>query len=283
MPGSAWVDATPYPDPFGSGGVVNPPLTDPIPGLSAAEVAVGAETAVDAVVDLRDASVTGLHLVEAPALPFAPDRPHRGLRGAAPWQLRLKRQIDVWGALTLLVLLLPVLLVTVAMVRLSSRGPALYVQQRVGRNGRPFRMLKLRSMHANAHQERPAIVHLNEVTGPVFKVRDDPRVTRVGRLLRRFSLDELPQLFNVLRGDMSLVGPRPPLPEEYAEYGPRERQRLRVVPGITCIWQVKGRSDLDFDTWVDMDLEYIEGWSIREDLKLLLLTIPAVVSGRGAY
>ena len=144
-------------------------------------------------------------------------------------------------------------------------------------------MFKFRSMKVEAHEDRDEILHLNELEGPVFKIRDDPRVTRVGRAIRKLSIDELPQLLNVLAGDMSLVGPRPPLPEEYETYGPRERQRLAVKPGITCIWQVSGRSDLDFETWVDMDLEYIEGWTIRQDLKLLVLTIPAVLSGRGAY
>jgi lipopolysaccharide/colanic/teichoic acid biosynthesis glycosyltransferase len=117
----------------------------------------------------------------------------------------------------------------------------------------------------------------------VFKIRDDPRLTRVGRLIRKLSIDELPQLMNVIAGQMSLVGPRPPLPEEYATYDPRARRRLSVRPGLTCIWQVSGRSDLDFRRWVDMDLEYIDTWSFGQDLKLLLLTIPAVLSGRGAY
>ena len=119
--------------------------------------------------------------------------------------------------------------------------------------------------------------------GPIFKIRDDPRVTSVGRVIRRLSIDELPQLFNVLKGDMSLVGPRPPLTEECSHYTARERQRLLVKPGVTCIWQVSGRSDLDFQTWVDMDLEYIQTWTLRLDLVLLLKTIPAVLSGRGAY
>ena len=195
----------------------------------------------------------------------------------------VKRSMDLVGALLLLVLLAPVLAIAALMVRVSSPGPALFVQERMGRHGRPFRMLKFRSMRVDAHQERIEVGHLNEATGPVFKIRDDPRLTPVGRVLRRLSLDELPQLINVVRGDMSLVGPRPPLPEEYATYDSRERRRLAVTPGITCLWQVSGRSDLDFATWVELDLKYIASWSLLLDLKILLRTIPAVLSGRGAY
>jgi lipopolysaccharide/colanic/teichoic acid biosynthesis glycosyltransferase len=144
-------------------------------------------------------------------------------------------------------------------------------------------MMKFRSMRRQAHDDRNNVIHLNEVSGPVFKIREDPRLTRVGRLMRKLSIDELPQLMNVIGGQMSLVGPRPPLPEEYETYGPRERRRLSVRPGLTCIWQVSGRSDVDFESWVNMDLEYIDTWTFRQDLKLLLLTVPAVLSRRGAY
>ena len=202
---------------------------------------------------------------------------------AAPWQLVAKRCIDIVGGAVLLVVLLPLLLVTAAAVLVSSRGPVLFLHERVGRDGKAFGMLKFRSMRVGAHEARDEILHLNQATGPVFKIADDPRITAVGRVIRKLSIDELPQLVNVLKGDMSLVGPRPPLPEEYATYSERERGRLAVTPGITCIWQVSGRSDLDFETWVEMDLEYIESWTIRKDLALMLQTIPAVVSGRGAY
>ena len=205
------------------------------------------------------------------------------LVGPRGWRKGAKRAIDLVGSSFLLLLLLPVLAVSAAAIRLSSRGPALFVQDRVGRNGEPFRMFKFRSMRVNAHDDRVDVAHLNEASGPLFKIREDPRLTRVGKVLRRLSIDELPQLLNVLRGDMSLVGPRPPLPEEYSTYGPRQRLRLVVTPGITCIWQVSGRSDLDFDTWVDLDLEYIASWSLLLDVKILLRTIPAVLSGRGAY
>jgi len=206
-----------------------------------------------------------------------------GLPAAARWQRFAKRTIDVSGSAVLIVLLSPLLLLTAMAVVLTSRGPVLYVQRRVGRTGRPFRMLKFRSMRVQADDDRDNIIHLNEVTGPVFKIREDPRITRVGRVIRRLSIDELPQLANVLTGSMSLVGPRPPLPDEVEGYSQRERRRLTVRPGLTCIWQVSGRSDVDFDTWIDLDLEYIDTWTLRKDVGLLLRTIPAVWSGRGAY
>jgi lipopolysaccharide/colanic/teichoic acid biosynthesis glycosyltransferase len=210
-------------------------------------------------------------------------RPARpvGLVGARWWQSALKRTIDLLGALALLLVLSPILIIAAAAVAFTSSGPILYRQQRVGRDGAPFTMLKFRSMHERAHEERD--LHRNEATGPVFKIRDDPRVTNVGRVLRRLSIDELPQLFNVVKGQMSLVGPRPALPEECAHYTEREMGRLLVKPGLTCRWQVSGRSDVTFDQWVDMDLEYIETWSLRQDFVLMLKTVPAVISGRGAY
>jgi lipopolysaccharide/colanic/teichoic acid biosynthesis glycosyltransferase len=206
-----------------------------------------------------------------------------GLLAAAWWQLAVKRSIDIVASAVLLLLLVPVLFLIAAAIRLTSWGPVLYVQERIGRDGRPFRMYKFRSMHVRHDLTREELLALNEVTGPMFKIRCDPRLTRVGRWLRASSVDELPQLLNVLWGDMSMVGPRPPLPEEYAVFGPRERARLSVKPGITCIWQVSGRSDLDFDTWVEMDLEYISTWTLRRDLGLLVRTIPAVLTARGAY
>lgn len=206
-----------------------------------------------------------------------------GLLFARPWQLASKRLFDIVGSTLLLVALSAPLLITALVVFFASRGPALYVQERVGLKGRRFKMLKFRTMHFEAHHARADHVDLNESVGPVFKIREDPRLTRNGRLLRRSSIDELPQLFNVLIGQMSLVGPRPPIPEEVATYGPRESQRLLVKPGLTCIWQVSGRADVDFDSWIDMDLEYIRTWSLWLDLKLLVRTIPAVLTRRGAY
>jgi lipopolysaccharide/colanic/teichoic acid biosynthesis glycosyltransferase len=209
-----------------------------------------------------------------------PERP-AGLLGARWWQLALKRTIDLIGSVAMILVLSPVLIIAAAAVAFTSPGPILYRQQRVGRDGAPFTMLKFRSMYDRAHEQRD--LQMNEATGPVFKIRDDPRVTSVGRVLRRLSVDELPQLFNVVKGEMSLVGPRPALPEECSHYTEREMGRLLVKPGLTCRWQVSGRSDVTFDQWVDMDLEYIETWSLRQDLMLMLRTVPAVISGRGAY
>ncbi len=207
----------------------------------------------------------------------------RGLPGASWWQLALKRAVDITVSVLAILMLMPLFLAVALLVKLTSRGPVMYIQQRVGRGGEPFRIIKFRSMYRDAHDRRHEHILDNMHEGPIFKIRDDPRVTPVGRAIRRLSIDEMPQLLNVLKGDMSLVGPRPPLPEEFLDYTERERRRLLVKPGVTCIWQVSGRSDLDFQTWVDMDLEYIETWSLGLDLKLLAKTVPAVLTGRGAY
>jgi lipopolysaccharide/colanic/teichoic acid biosynthesis glycosyltransferase len=212
------------------------------------------------------------------------DSPPTGLLHAGRIALLAKRATDVVGAALGLLLFAPVLLATVLAVRLTSKGPAFYVHERMGRGERPFRMIKFRSMYCDSHDRRVIYLDRNEATGPIFKIRRDPRVTPVGRIIRKTSIDELPQLINVLRGEMSLVGPRPPLLEEYATYGPRERRRLLVAPGITCLWQVSGRSTIaDFQRWVDLDLEYIETWTFSLDLLLLLRTIVAVLSTRGAW
>lgn len=168
------------------------------------------------------------------------------------------------------------------MIWLEDGGPVLFAQRRVGRFGHEFTMYKFRSMRQHAEAERAGLEAENEMDGPVFKIRHDPRITRVGRWLRRSSIDELPQLVNVLFGEMSLVGPRPPLPDEVARYQPWQRRRLSMKPGLTCIWQVSGRSRLDFETWMRLDLEYIDNWSLALDVKLLARTIPAVLSGDGA-
>ena len=205
------------------------------------------------------------------------------LLGAAWWQLAVKRALDIVMSTLAIVVLTPLLLAVALLVIVTSPGPVFYVQERVGRGGQPFRMVKFRSMYRNAHDRREEHVGQNMHQGPIFKIRDDPRITPVGRAIRRLSIDELPQFFNVLMGHMSLVGPRPALPEEFLDYTERERERLLVKPGVTCIWQVSGRSDIDFQTWVDMDLDYIETWSLLLDLKLLVRTVPAVLTGRGAY
>lgn len=196
--------------------------------------------------------------------------------------LFLRRLLDVGASLLLMPLLAPLLLIIAAWIRLDSPGPAIYRQVRCGLNGRKFTLYKFRSMHRGAEGERENLVSFNIMDGPVFKMKDDPRVTRMGRFLRRTSLDELPQLFNVLKGDMSFVGPRPPLPEEVDRYEGWQRRRLSMQPGITGLWQVSGRNDLDFNQWMKLDLKYIDEWSMWLDFKILLKTIPVVLWGKGA-
>jgi exopolysaccharide biosynthesis polyprenyl glycosylphosphotransferase len=186
-------------------------------------------------------------------------------------------------ALGILVALAPVLAVVALAVRLSSRGPVFFSQERVGQNGRAFRLWKFRSMYVDAESRRPQVEDLNESDGVLFKIRRDPRVTPVGRLLRRLSIDEMPQLWNVVRGDMSLVGPRPPLPSEVASYASEVRRRLLVKPGLTGLWQVSGRADLTWEESVRLDLHYVENWSVALDFMILWKTVGAVLHGRGAY
>lgn len=199
-----------------------------------------------------------------------------------PLQLLLKRTMDIGLAALLLVALMPLLLILGFLVKITSRGPVIYRQVRCGLYGRRFTLYKFRSMRKGAEDVLWEIRHLNEMAGPVFKMRNDPRVTTLGRLLRKSSLDELPQLWNVLKGDMSLVGPRAPLPEEVKEYTRWQRRRLSVKPGITCLWQVSGRNEVDFHEWMKLDLQYIDNWSLLLDLKILLRTFPVVVLGKGA-
>jgi exopolysaccharide biosynthesis polyprenyl glycosylphosphotransferase len=197
-------------------------------------------------------------------------------------RLILKRVLDIVGALAGLVLTAPILLATALAVRLESTGPILFRQVRCGRNGRKFQMLKFRSMCADAEKMREELMHLNEMDGPVFKIKHDPRITKVGRFIRKTSIDELPQLFNVLFGHMSLVGPRPPLPSEVAQYKPWQRRRLSVRPGITGMWQVSGRNQIDFEEWMQLDLKYIDNWSLWLDVKILFQTVPVVLLHKGA-
>ena len=199
-----------------------------------------------------------------------------------PLQLVIKRAIDLTVSLLLFVATLPIQLLAALTIKLSSPGLVYFRQIRCGLNGRHFTLLKFRTMEQGAAERLPEISHLNEMSGPVFKASKDPRLTRVGRILRRLSVDELPQLWNVIRGDMSLVGPRPPLPEEVSRYQPWQHRRLSMKPGITCLWQISGRNDLDFDRWMALDLKYIDSWSPLLDLEILVKTVPAVLSGRGA-
>jgi len=198
-------------------------------------------------------------------------------------RLVVKRMIDVVGAGFLLIATAPVIAVAGLIIRATSPGPVLFHQLRSGLNGRKFKLLKLRTMCVDAEDQQESLRHLNEMDGPVFKLHDDPRITRIGRLLRRYSIDELPQLWNVMTGDMSLVGPRPPLPHEVAQYETFERRRLSMRPGLTCSWQVGGRNEVSkFDEWVRMDLEYIDTWSLGNDARILVKTIPAVLRGTGS-
>ena len=199
-------------------------------------------------------------------------------------RLLVKRVVDIAGALALIVASAPLLLLIALGVRLTSRGPAVYRSTRMGERGETFTVFKFRSMYAGAHARRGELLDRNDFTGgTLFKLRRDPRVTPFGRLLRRLSLDELPQLFNVLGGSMSLVGPRPPLPEEVAQYGPHAHRRLLVKPGMTGLWQVSGRSDLSWDETLRLDLYYVENWSLTLDLAIIARTIWVVLTGRGAY
>ena len=197
-------------------------------------------------------------------------------------QLLAKRLIDASVSLAVLIVLLPLMLMVAVIIKLTSPGPVFFAQNRVGMNQRQFRLYKFRSMVLDAEKRKLDLEHLNERDGPAFKIENDPRTTPIGRFIRKMSIDELPQLFNVLSGEMSLVGPRPPLPEEVKRYEWLFRKRLSVKPGITCIWQISGRNSVSFEDWMEMDHEYIENWSLSLDLKILMKTVPAVLFGRGA-
>ncbi len=197
-------------------------------------------------------------------------------------QLMLKRLMDFTLSSILLSMFSPLFLAVAAAIKLESKGPVFFNQERVGLNGRRFKIVKFRSMVVNAEELRKALEAANEADGPVFKMRHDPRITHVGRFIRKYSIDELPQLFNVWMGQMSLVGPRPPIPSEVEQYSWDQRRRLSVKPGMTGLWQVSGRSDVSFDDWVDMDLAYIDTWSLAQDVRILIKTFQVVVQGRGA-
>jgi exopolysaccharide biosynthesis polyprenyl glycosylphosphotransferase len=198
-------------------------------------------------------------------------------------QMMLKRMLDVLGSLVLLVLFSPLFVIVALVVKLTSEGDAFFLQERVGYNKRKFMLFKFRTMVANAQELMPGLESQNEAAGPVFKIKNDPRITRVGRLLRRSSIDELPQLFNVLKGDMSLVGPRPLPVRDYQGFSEDwQRRRFSGRPGITCLWQVGGRCSVSFEQWMKLDLQYLDEWSLWLDLKILAQTIPAVLKGSGA-
>lgn len=227
--------------------------------------------------------------------PSAVEKPGRSLRGQpAPypvasgsgmsgWRSVVKRSADIMVSLVCLPALAIVGTLIAVVIRLDSPGPVFYRQERVGKGGRRFTMYKFRSMFRDADKMLDDLNRLNEAEGPVFKIRNDPRITRVGRFIRKTSLDELPQVINVIKGEMSLVGPRPPIPREVEKYSAYQMGRLAVIPGMTCLWQIQGRSEVSFDEWVELDLEYIRNQSLLLDLKILLKTIPAVLIGSGAW
>ncbi|MDO8689491.1 MAG: sugar transferase [Dehalococcoidia bacterium] len=229
--------------------------------------------------DLFEMSLSGVDINDLGGIPLISMR-ESSIQGV---NLFLKRAMDLSISVLVLLVTSPILLLVALAIKLDSRGPVLFTQERLGRCGKPFKIYKFRSMKAEAEKEVAKLVNLNEAEGPLFKIREDPRLTRVGRWLRRVSLDELPQLFNVLKGDMALVGPRPPLASEVGLYQEWHRKRLEAAPGVTGLWQVSGRSELPFDEMVMLDIYYIENWSPGLDAKILLRTLPAVLSGRGAY
>ena len=205
-------------------------------------------------------------------------------RGVIAASLLIKRGLDILAGTAGLLALSPLLLTVIALIKLEDRGPVFFRQTRVGLRGRLFGMWKFRSMVMNADKLKDTLLAQNEMQGGVtFKMKNDPRITRIGKWLRKFSIDEMPQLYNVLQGDMSLVGPRPPVPREVQEYTVEDRQRLLAKPGLTCFWQVGGRSEIDFHGQVRLDVEYIKSQSVWLDIKLLFKTVPAVVLGKGAY
>jgi exopolysaccharide biosynthesis polyprenyl glycosylphosphotransferase len=194
-----------------------------------------------------------------------------------------KRVFDLAVGSFILIFLIPIYPIIVLMIKLDSPGPVLYRQNRVGKGGKVFKFYKFRSMYKGADKRRKQVEKMNEQDGPVFKIKADPRITSVGRFLRRSSLDEIPQIFNVLKGDMSIVGPRPPLPQEVTRYLPWHMRRLEVKPGITCLWQISGRSHISFNEWMRLDIEYLKSRSFRTDLLIFLKTVPAVIARKGAY
>jgi len=201
---------------------------------------------------------------------------------AKEWQLFLKRAMDIALSLFFVIVASPIYLLTAIMIKLTSKGPIFFSQVRCGVNGRKFTLYKFRSMIVGAEMKKKMLVIRNEMDGPVFKIKHDPRITKVGRIIRKLSIDELPQFLNVLKGDMSIVGPRPPLPIEVDMYELWQRRRLSLKPGITCVWQVSGRNNINFDRWMEMDLEYIDSWSLWLDVKILVKTFAVVLTGYGA-
>jgi len=227
--------------------------------------------------DLKIARARQTELDNIPFITFETAPSHQ-------WQLFMKRLIDLFiSGLGIILLSIPLLAVAL-LIRLTSKGPALFLQKRIGLNGRKFVLFKFRTMQADAQRRRAKLESLNMMNGPVFKMKDDPRITGLGKFLRKFSIDELPQLLNVFRGEMSLVGPRPAVYKEVLQYEHWQRRRLSMRPGITCLWQVSGRNKIaDFSEWMKLDLQYVDSWSLWLDFKILMQTIPVVIFGIGAH
>jgi len=215
------------------------------------------------------------HIGDVPVVSFSAVPESRAL-------LAIKRAFDFFASSALILAFSPIFIATAIAIKRDSKGPVFFFQERVGQNQRRFKMVKFRSMRIDAEEIRASLEAMNEADGPVFKIKNDPRITRVGRFIRKFSIDELPQLFNVWVGQMSLVGPRPPIPSEVIQYTWTQRRRLSVKPGMTGLWQVSGRSNIDFEHWVELDLTYIDSWSLWLDFVILLRTFGAVIEGRGA-
>ncbi len=195
----------------------------------------------------------------------------------------IKRSFDLIFATICLIFLSPIFIIVAILIRSESKGKIIFKQERVGRDGNLFEMYKFRSMYIDAEERLKEIQHMNMMSGPVFKVKNDPRITNVGRIIRKMSIDELPQFLNIIKGDMSVVGPRPPLLREVEQYSEYQRNRLRVKPGLTCYWQVSGRNTLSFSEWIELDIRYIRERSLWTDIKIIFMTIPAVLTGSGAY
>lgn len=194
----------------------------------------------------------------------------------------MKRSIDILGGVFGIILLIPLFIIISLAIKIESKGPVFFIQKRCGKDGRIFKMFKFRSMVCNAEEKLGDLMHLNEMSGPVFKIKNDPRITRIGSFIRRTSIDELPQLINVLKGDMSLVGPRPPIDREVLEYTEYEMQRLLIKPGLTCYWQVSGRSNIGFDEWVKLDIKYIMERNLWIDIKLIFKTVLVLFGDKNA-
>jgi len=230
-------------------------------------------------VDLFDTKIAKSRLTEIEGIPLLTFE----TTVAKEWQVFVKRAVDIVMSGLGIVVLSPFFLIVATLIKLTSSGPVLFKQKRLGLNGRKFVLYKFRTMYKGADKKLSQLEALNEMGGPIFKIKKDPRVTPVGRILRKFSIDEFPQLFNVFVGHMSLIGPRPPIPKEVEQYESWHRRRLSMRPGITCLWQVSGRNKIDFNEWMKMDLEYLDNWSLWFDLKILIKTIPVVLFGIGAY